>query len=121
MERKRVKGYLVAAALLLLWAAADFYHHFFIGVDLTANYQDLSSVQLLVRNTLFQGIIKMALGLVVFAVGWFRGKEKPRPPVPDGCHGLDGPGGAGVLAGVHGLRHPGGGGEAGLAVRGRVV
>ena len=79
MERKRVKGYLVAAALLLLWAAADFYHHFFIGVDLTANYQDLSSVQLLVRNTLFQGIIKMALGLVVFAVGWFRGKEKPRP------------------------------------------
>ena len=79
MERKRVKGYYVAAALLLLWAAADFYHHFFIGVDLTANYQDLSSVQLLVRNTLFQGIIKMALGLVVFAVGWFRGKEKPRP------------------------------------------
>lgn len=79
MERKRVKGYYVAAALLLLWAAADFYHHFFIGVDLTANYQDLSSVQLLVRNTLFQGIIKTALGLVVFAVGWFRGKEKPRP------------------------------------------
>ena len=79
MERKRVKGYHVAAALLLLWAAADFYHHFFIGVDLTANYQDLSSVQLLVRNTLFQGIIKMALGLVIFAVGWFRGKEKPRP------------------------------------------
>ena len=79
MERKRVKGYHVAAALLLLWAAADFYHHFFIGVDLTANYQDLSSVQLLVRNTLFQGIIKTALGLVVFAVGWFRGKEKPRP------------------------------------------
>ena len=79
MERKRVKGYHVAAALLLLWAAADFYHHFFIGVNLTANYQDLSSVQLLVRNTLFQGIIKMALGLVVFAVGWFRGKEKPRP------------------------------------------
>ena len=79
MERKRVKGYHVAAALLLLWAAADFYHHFFIGVDLTANYQDLSSVQLLVGNTLFQGIIKMALGLVVFAVGWFRGKEKPRP------------------------------------------
>ena len=79
MEQKRVKGYHVAAALLLLWAAADFYHHFFIGVDLTANYQDLSSVQLLVRNTLFQGIIKMALGLVVFAVGWFRGKEKPRP------------------------------------------
>ena len=79
MERKRVKGYHVAAALLLLWAAADFYHHFFIGVDLTADYQDLSSVQLLVRNTLFQGIIKMALGLVIFAVGWFRGKEKPRP------------------------------------------
>lgn len=79
MERKRVKGYHVAAALLLLWAAADFYHHFFIGVNLTANYQDLSSVQLLVRNTLFQGIIKTALGLVVFAVGWFRGKEKPRP------------------------------------------
>src|SRR5699024_3338754 len=79
MERKRVKGYYVAAVLLLLWAAADFYHHFFIGVDLTANYQDLSSVQLLVRNTLFQGIIKMALGLVIFAVGWFRGKEKPRP------------------------------------------
>ena len=79
MERKRVKGYHVAAALLLLWAAADFYHHFFIGVDLTANYQDLSSVQLLVRNTLFQGIIKMALGLVIFAVGWFRGKEKPHP------------------------------------------
>ena len=79
MERKRVKGYHVAAALLLLWAAADFYHHFFIGVDLTANYQDLSSVQLLVGNTLFQGIIKMALGLVIFAVGWFRGKEKPRP------------------------------------------
>ena len=79
MERKRVKGYHVAAALLLLWAAADFYHHFFIGVNLTANYQDLSSVQLLVRNTLFQGIVKTALGLVVFAVGWFRGKEKPRP------------------------------------------
>ena len=79
MERKRVKGYYVAAALLLLWAAADFYHHFFIGVDLTANYQDLSSVQLLVRNTLFQGIAKTALGLAIFAVGWFRGKEKPRP------------------------------------------
>ena len=79
MERKRVKGYHVAAALLLLWAAADFYHHFFIGVNLTANYQDLSSVQLLVRNTLFQGIIKTALGLAIFAVGWFRGKEKPRP------------------------------------------
>ena len=110
MERKRVKGYYVAAALLLLWAAADFYHHFFIGVDLTANYQDLSSVQLLVRNTLFQGIIKMALGLVIFAVGWFRGKEKPRPPVPDGHYRValrTDPGTVGHLHGAHHRRHCG--------------
>ena len=76
-------------------AAADFYHHFFIGVNLTANYQDLSSVQLLVRNTLFQGIIKTALGLVIFAVGWFRGKEKPRPRSLTAATAWTAPGGAG--------------------------
>ena len=38
MERKRVKGYHVAAALLLLWAAADFYHCFYSGGNLIAYY-----------------------------------------------------------------------------------
>mgnify|MGYP005796466337 FL=1 len=79
MERKRVKGYHVAAALLLLWAAADFYHCFYSGGNLIAYYLDLSNVRPLLGNKLFRGIVKTALGLVVFAVGWFRGKEKPRP------------------------------------------
>lgn len=79
MERKRVKGYLVVAALLLLWAAADFYHCFYSGGNLIAYYLDLSNVRPLLGNKLFRGIVKTALGLVVFAVGWFRGKEKPRP------------------------------------------
>ena len=61
MERKRVKGYLVAAG------------------NLIAYYLDLSNVRPLLGNKLFRGIVKTALGLVVFAVGWFRGKEKPRP------------------------------------------
>lgn len=79
MERKRVKGYHVAAALLLLWAAADFYHCFYSGGNLIAYYLDLSNVRPLLGNKLFRGIVKTALGLVIFAVGWFRGKEKPRP------------------------------------------
>ena len=62
MERKRVKGYHVAAALLLLWAAADFYHCFYSGGNLIAYYLDLSNVRPLLGNKLFRGIVKTALG-----------------------------------------------------------
>ena len=74
---KRLKWYQIAGALLLIWSGFDFFHYIAIGDELLSVYPEVSSVQELVRGTLFQGIVKAALGFGILAAGWFFSKERP--------------------------------------------
>lgn len=74
---KRLKWYQIAGALLLIWAGFDFFHYIAIGDELLSLYPEASSVQELVQDSLFQGIVKAALGFGILAGGWFFTKERP--------------------------------------------
>ena len=67
---KRLKWYQIAGALLLIWAGFDFFHYIAIGDELLSIYPEASSVQELVQDSLFQGIVKAALGFgILFLYG----------------------------------------------------
>lgn len=68
---KRLKWYQIVGALLLIWAGFDFFHYIAIGDELLSIYPEASSVQELVQDSLFQGIVKAALGFGILAGGWF--------------------------------------------------
>lgn len=76
--KKITKGYCVVSALLVLWAIVDFFHYAQVGKDLIAHYQGASVIQRLVRNTLFHGIVKILLCVLVILIGLWRSNAKCR-------------------------------------------
>lgn len=77
MKMKKIsKGYYIAAALLVIWAVMDFYHYVTIGKDLVVYYSGENIILKLVKNQLFQGIVKVLLATGIIAVRLIRAKAE---------------------------------------------
>lgn len=77
--KKISKGYYIAAALLVIRAIVDFYRYAAIGKDLVAYYSGENIILELVKNQLFQGIVKVLLAVGIFAFGLMRARTGKRP------------------------------------------
>ena len=76
---KRIsKGYCIAAAVLFFWAVMDFYHYAVIGKELFLHYEKEYFVRQLVKNDLFQGVVKAVVGAAVLLTGFVRGNRERR-------------------------------------------
>ena len=66
---------LVIAALLILWGLVDFYHYIFIGREMLVHYAGVETVRELVNNSLMQGAIKTAAGLLAAVWSLLAGRK----------------------------------------------
>lgn len=72
--KKISKGYYIVSAILVIWAAVNFYDYTVVGMSLLKYYSGESIIVKLVRDSFFQGIIKMFAAAVILGIGFRRSK-----------------------------------------------
>lgn len=80
--KKISASYWIFAALCFLWGCVDLYHYVVIGPGVIENHEGIHSVQQLVNNSLWMGLIKILLTVAILAAGWFMGKRREKSSSP---------------------------------------
>ena len=80
--KKISASYWIFAAPCFLWGCVDLYHYVVIGPGVIENHEGIHSVQQLVNNSLWMGLIKILLTVAILAAGWFMGKRREKSSSP---------------------------------------